>query len=215
MNLSLRVGDELDAVGSNRALLAALAGAEPRWLDQVHGARAVAAEMIQAFDVLQKADASYTDVPGVVCAVLVADCLPILICDDLGTQVAVVHAGWRGLAEGVVENSVHAFGAASTRLMAYLGPCIGPTAFEVGADVRAAYCDRDAAASAAFVDYRAGKWLCDLPLLARQRLGKLGIDRVYGGTRCTYRESQHFYSYRREPATGRMAALIWLKAHAR
>jgi YfiH family protein len=140
--------------------------------------------------------------------------MPVLFTDAAGTAVAVAHAGWRGLAAGVLENTVDALPIAPDALMAYLGPAIGPGAFEVGEDVRAAFCDLDAAAAAAFAPLRAGKWLADLFRLGRMRLARCGVTRVHGGGLCTYSNPDRFYSHRRNPATGRMAALIWIGERA-
>jgi YfiH family protein len=142
--------------------------------------------------------------------VKIADCMPVLITDTAGTAVAVAHAGWRGLAAGVVENTVAALGVAPDTLLAYLGPAIGPGAFEVGDEVRAAFCKVDAAAEEAFRPLRPGKWLANLFRLGRQRLARCGVMQVYGGGLCTYSNPERFYSHRRNPTTGRMAALVWI-----
>lgn len=179
---------------------------EPVWLSQVHGTRCVEAE---ASAPGVEADASVARTPGVVCAVLSADCLPILLCDEAGCAVGAVHAGWRGLAAGVLEAAVAAMAIPGERLLAWLGPAIGPTAFEVGDEVRAAFVTDDPAAADAFVAGRPGKWGCDLYALARRRLRARGVERVFGGRFCTFSEAGRFYSYRREGVTGRMASLIW------
>jgi hypothetical protein len=204
-NLAHHVGDQKSAVAARLALRAHLP-AEPAWLTQVHGTRCVEAEGVES---ATEADASTTRTPGVVCAVLTADCLPILLCDDTGTVVAAAHAGWRGLVSGVVESTVAAMAVPGERLLAWLGPAIGPTAFEVGDEVRAAFVSIDAGAGDAFVAQPNGKWLCDLYALARRRLAAMGVTRVSGGDRCTFTETHAFYSYRRERETGRMASLIW------
>jgi polyphenol oxidase len=206
-NFADHVGDAASAVAVRRAGLSAHLPAEPRWLRQVHGIRCVDAETAATG---VEADASFARSAGVVCAVMTADCLPLLLCDDSGTVVAAAHAGWRGLAGGVLESTVAAIGVPGERLMAWLGPAIGPTAFEVGAEVRAAFVDWHASAAAAFVARVDGKWLCDLYALARLRLAAQGVTRVFGGDRCTFTEAETFYSYRREGATGRMASAIWL-----
>ncbi len=162
-----------------------------------------------------EADAAFTHRPGVVCAVKIADCMPVLVCDRAGTRVGIAHAGWRGLSAGVIERTVEALAAPSDTLIAYLGPAIGPDAFEVGDDVRSAFCATDAEAEAAFRPRRAGKWLADLFTLARLRLARRGIRDVYGGGLCTYSDPTRFYSHRRNPITGRMAAFIWLDAESR
>jgi polyphenol oxidase len=205
-NVAHHVGDQKSAVVARLALRSQLP-AEPAWLTQVHGTHCVAADSVKPNT---EADASMTRTPGVVCAVLTADCLPVLLCDEAGTVVAAAHAGWRGLQAGVVEATVKEMAVPPEGLMAWLGPAIGPLAFEVGDEVRVAFVVADAGAAAAFVARPNGKWLCDLYALARQRLTCLGITRVSGGDRCTYSEQEYFFSYRREHETGRMASLIWL-----
>lgn len=205
-NVAHHVGDQKSAVAARLALRSHLP-AEPAWLTQIHGTRCVAAESAKHDT---EADASTTRAPGVVCAVLTADCLPVLLCDEAGAVVAAAHAGWRGLQAGVVESTVSAMGVPGERLLAWFGPAIGPSAFEVGDEVRAAFVDADAGAAAAFVARPNGKWLCDLYALARRRLARLGVTRVFGGDRCTFSERGHFFSFRRERETGRMASLIWL-----
>ena len=149
--------------------------------------------------------------PGSVCAIMTADCLPALLCDREGTVVGAAHAGWRGLAAGVIESTVAAMAEPATNLLAWLGPAIGPRAFEVGDEVRAAFISRDAAASSAFRAHGEGKWLCDIYLLARQRLNALGVRRVAGADFCTVGDEARFFSYRRDGVTGRMASCIWLE----
>jgi polyphenol oxidase len=210
-NLGDHVGDDVAAVAANRARLRLHLPAEPLWLKQVHGARCVVAEEAVAG---VEADASVSFRPGTVCAVLTADCLPLLLCDAGGTVVAAAHAGWRGLAAGVIEGTVAAMRRPPGEILAWLGPAIGPAAFEVGEEVRAAFVAHDAAAACAFVPHGAGKWLCDIYELARQRLAALGVRRVAGGNLCTVSDADRFYSYRRDGATGRMASLIWLDGEA-
>lgn len=205
-NLGLRTGDDPQAVAANRALLRELLPQEPRWLKQVHGARVVAADSITA---PSEADASVARVPGTVCAIMIADCLPVLLTDRSGRMVAAAHAGWRGLAAGVVEATVRAMEVAPGEVLAYLGPCIGPGAFEVGADVYESFIKNDPIAQSAFRPLHPGKWLADLPELTRQALARAGVSLVYGEPQCTYADSGRFFSYRRDRATGRMAALIW------
>lgn len=207
LNLAGHVGDSPVAVAANRQELRRLLPAMPLWLNQVHGTRCVPADA--AWQGIE-ADASATQVPGVVCAVLTADCLPVLLCDDAGTAVAAVHAGWRGLAAGVIEAAVGAMGVPAPRLLAWLGPAIGPDAYEVGAEVKAAFTGQDPGAAAAFRAH-GDKWLCDLYTLARRRLAAIGVERIFGGGLCTFHEPERFYSYRRDGHTGRMASLIWLK----
>lgn len=209
LNLGDHVGDTPTAVAANRARLRACLPAEPLWLRQVHGARCVDAA---AASPGVAADAAFTRTPGVVCAVLTADCLPVLLCDVDATAAAAAHAGWRGLAAGVVEATIAAMGVPGERLMAWLGPAIGPQSFEVGAEVRAAFLAHSAQAASAFVARPDGKWWCDIYALTVQRLKALGVCRIAGADFCTVREPQRFFSYRRDGTTGRMASLIWLDA---
>ena len=207
-NLGDHVGDDPQAVARNRALLRRELPAEPLWLKQVHGTRCVDAALAAPGT---EADASVTRERGVVCAVLVADCLPVLLCDDEASVVGVAHAGWRGLAAGVIEATVAAMALPGERLMAWLGPAIGPRAFEVGNEVRECFLAVDAAAAAAFVAAPGGKWLCDIALLARQRLSALGIRRIAGADSCSVADPSRYFSYRRDGITGRMASLVWLE----
>ena len=210
LNLGDHVADDGAAVNENRLRLqqALALPSSPKWLTQVHGIECVdaASSAIGA-----KADASFTTQAGIVSTVLTADCLPVLLCDKQGTTVAAVHAGWRGLAAGVIESTIAAMGEAR-ELMAWLGPAIGPQQFEVGDEVRAAFIARDAAAVDAFAPVRAGHWLADLYQLARIVLEKQGVSKVYGGEWCTVSRPEDFYSYRRDGVTGRMATLIWMNA---
>lgn len=205
-NLGLRCGDDAASVAANRAQLRALLPQAPKWLHQVHGAAVADADRLR--DEVD-ADASVARAAGTVCAVMIADCMPVLLCDEAGTVVAAAHAGWRGLAGGVLENTVRAMDVPPARLLAWLGPAIGPAAFEVGADVRDAFLAADAGAAAAFAPHAPGKWLADLFALGRRRLAACGVARVYGGGLCTVAGPQRFYSYRRDRDTGRMAALVW------
>jgi len=207
-NLGAHVGDERPAVAANRALLRRELPAEPLWLAQVHGAHCVDAALAAPG---VEADASFSRQRGVVCAVLVADCLPVLFCDERATVVGIAHAGWRGLAAGVIEATVAAMGEPGARLMAWLGPAIGPQAFEVGGEVRDAFIARDQQAASAFAAVAGGKWLCDIYGLARQRLNAIGIGRIAGADCCTMRDAERFFSYRRDGVTGRMASLVWLE----
>lgn len=209
LNLGLKTGDDPAAVAANRARIRALLPQEPRWLLQVHGPRVVDAD---AATDAPPADAAVAREPGTVCAIMIADCVPVLFADCSGSLVAAAHAGWRGLAGGVIENTVatlNAAGATSDTLLAYIGPGIGPQAFEVGADVRDAFLARHADAEAAFRPHGQGKWLADLFLLTRQALARAGISSVHGGGLCTVSDAGRFYSYRRDRTTGRMAAFIW------
>jgi len=208
-NLGLQTGDDPQAVAQNRARLRGLLPQDPKWLKQVHGTAVVDADTLTT---TPDADASVARLPGTVCAIMIADCMPVLLCDERGTLVAATHAGWRGLAGGVIENTVErlvAAGAATENLLAYLGPAIGPSAFEVGADVYSAFVARDPLAALAFRPRDSGKWLACLFTLAQQALRRAGVSRVHGGGLCTYSDSRRFFSYRRDKTTGRMAALIW------
>ncbi|MEW6164917.1 MAG: peptidoglycan editing factor PgeF [Pseudomonadota bacterium] len=206
LNLGDHVGDDPAAVAENRRRLRELLPAEPVWLRQVHGTRCVDAATAGPD---AEADAACARQSGVVCAVLTADCLPMLLCDTAGTVVAAAHAGWRGLAAGIVESTVAAMSVPGERLLAWLGPAIGPENFEVGPEVRASFMAHDPAAAAAFIPH-GGKWRCDLHALARLRLAALGVHRVAGADFCTVRDRERFYSYRRDGATGRMASGIYL-----
>jgi hypothetical protein len=190
LNLGGRVGDEPRAVAENRARVRALVPEEPRWLHQVHGTHVIQAE--QVIDE-PDADAAYTAAVRVVCAVQVADCLPVLFCDRDGTRVAVAHAGWRGLSAGVLEQTVAALGAPVTGLLAWLGPAIGPRAFEVGPDVLAAFAGASSVHAAFAPTGRPGKWLADLFALARERLAAIGVSEVFGGDLCTFSEPGRFF----------------------
>jgi len=208
LNLATHVGDDPGHVSANRQLLLdelGLAGL-PAWLTQVHGTRVC--DLPGSGDC--EADAATTTTPGEVCVVMTADCLPVLFTDTRGKRVAAAHAGWRGLAAGVLEASIAAFDD-PYEVMAWLGPAIGPESFEVGEEVRQAFVDRDAGAAAAFVQNRPGHWLADIYALARLRLAAAGVEAVYGGGFCTYRDAERFYSFRRDPITGRMASLIWMQ----
>lgn len=211
MNLGLGSGDAALVVAANRALLRAILPADPRWLRQVHGSRVVDAATV---DGIVEADASVTDQPGTVAAVMVADCMPVLLADEHGRCVGVAHAGWRGLAAGILQATVRAMrerlGEPDARLIAYLGPAIGPDHFEVGSDVLLAMTSGLAGAEAAFVPAGAGKYHADLFALGRMALGAVGVDDVGGGDVCTYCDADRFYSHRRDRVTGRQAALIWI-----
>jgi len=211
LNLAGHVGDDPAAVAANRRLLreALRLPAEPLWLEQVHGTAVV--EAAQAACECQ-ADASIATRPGTVCVVMTADCLPLLLCDRAGTRVAAVHAGWRGLNAGVIEATVERLGVVPDSLLVWLGPAIGPAAFEVGDEVRSAFVAHDPAAAAAFKPSPGGRWLADLYALARQRLAGCGVTAVYGGGLCTYSDATRFYSYRRDGVTGRMASLVWCES---
>lgn len=209
-NLAHYVGDDADAVADNRALLgqAAKLPEAPRWLNQVHGTTVVSAAATAAGQA--DADGVVADQPRTVCAVLTADCLPVLLCDRAGTRVAAAHAGWRGLAAGILEATIDALGTPEKRLLAWLGPAISAHHFEVGAEVREIFVKCDHRAATAFSQAQKGHWWADLYELARQRLAALGVHDVYGGEFCTYQDVRRFYSVRRDGVTGRMASVIWL-----
>lgn len=213
LNLAAHVGDARAAVETNRLRLrqALALPASPCWLRQVHGTHVQRLPPPAAGAMEPGADAAWTSETGVVCAVLTADCLPLLLCDAAGTCVAAVHAGWRGLAAGIIERCVAALPVPPARLLAWLGPAIGPDAFEIGAEVRERFVGQDPAAADAFrPGSRAGKYLGDLYALARLRLGAAGVRSVHGGGFCTVGQPQCFYSYRRDGRCGRMATLVWL-----
>lgn len=209
LNLGAHVGDDEQAVACNRQLLVAAAGLPqmPLWLEQVHGTRVLTLDGQPPEDL--RADAVYSNTAGQVCAVMTADCLPVLFVSRTGDEVAAAHAGWRGLCHGVLENTVECFAAAPGDIMAWFGPAIGPRQFEVGPEVRSEFMSVDPAAIAAFSPY-GEKFLADIYLLARQRLQNAGIFAIYGGERCTMSEMSHFFSYRRDGTTGRLASLIWV-----
>lgn len=221
MNVGIAVGDSLDAVAANRALLAEASGARPVFLRQVHGARVVRVGHIDAVEAapVHEADACVTTEPGIACIVQAADCLPVLLAAPEGRAVGAAHAGWRGLAGGVVEAAVAqlcaAAGCTPDELDAWLGACIGPGAFEVGVDVLHAFgIDPSTAASdpdRRFAALSPGKWLADLPGLARDRLRASGVERIGGGRWCTVTDRSRFFSYRRDGVTGRMAAAVWIE----
>lgn len=199
-------GDAKDAAVRRR--LRERLPAEPRWLRQVHGTKVVDAG---AGNGEPEADACVARSAGVVCAVLAADCMPVLVADRAGRAVGAAHAGWRGLAHGVIERTLDALGGEPGEVLAWLGPAIGAQVYEVGDEVRAVFLAHDAAAGSAFRATRPGHWLLDLSAIARQRLAARGVARVFGGGLCTYSDPARFFSFRRERSAGRMAALIWLE----
>lgn len=209
LNLSTSTGDHREAVAANISLLRHAAGLPhaPAWPRQVHGTRAVDAALL---DGTPEADAVFTNEAGRVCSVRTADCLPVLLCDREGTCVAAAHAGWRGLAAGVLERAVTCLPASPERVMAWLGPAIGPLAFEVGEEVRGAFLDADPGAASCFQPSPAGRWLADLYALARRRLNRAGVPLVHGGGLCTHDDARLFFSYRRDGLTGRLASGIWI-----
>jgi YfiH family protein len=212
LNLGLGSGEDPQLVEGNRQRLASFLGIELGWLDQVHGCRVVQLGKpgAGAANRIEQADASWTDVRRLGLAVLVADCLPVLFADRGASVVAAAHAGWRGLAAGVLEATVRALPVSPDHLLAYLGPAIGPRDFEVGHDVFSAFVSQDARAASAFKAGRPGKWYGDLAQLARLRLEPLGVT-VFSETASTYADPERYYSFRRDKVTGRMAALIWLE----
>lgn len=211
LNLGYHVDDERTCVSENRRRLVDTLNLpqEPAWLRQVHGNTVVDASAIEG---QVEADAAYADKKDVVCAIMTADCLPVLLCDQAGTQVAAAHAGWRGLVKGVIAETVKALPAEPADLLAWLGPAIGPEVFEVGPEVRTAFLELDSANSVCFKPSPAGHWLADIYELARRQLKSLDVTAIYGGDWCTYSQPEQFYSYRRDGSSGRMASLIWCQS---
>lgn len=208
LNLGDHVGDDINSVQKNRELLSAsLSIPQPVWLKQVHGINVV--QNVEGSQVVE-ADAIVSQKKNDVCAVLTADCLPLLFCNQQATTVAAAHAGWRGLANGVIEATVNAMQQPSQELMVWLGPAIGPECFEVGQDVFDAFVSHDKMSASAFTKTDESHYLADIYRLARLRLKRLGIDKVFGGGLCTYSDEERFYSFRRNPKTGRMASMIWI-----
>lgn len=210
LNLGAHVNDDGIAVAKNRQLLSPYLPSEPVWVNQIHGTEVIDAAKSGCLD---NADASYTTQKNVVCVTMTADCLPVLLCDKAGTVVAAAHAGWRGLCDGVIEAAIKKMPAQPSNILVWLGPAIGPDAFEVGDDVREQFMQKDSQAALAFKPH-GGKWLCDMYLIAKQRLNHLGVTQIYGGSVnedfCTYTDEARFFSFRRDNLTGRMASLIWL-----
>lgn len=192
---------------TQEAELRALLPGEPAWLRQVHGTRVVDLDQPA---VNPEGDAATTRMPNRVCAIKVADCMPVLLADENGGVIGAAHAGWRGLGAGVLEATIAAMHLPGKKIIAWLGPAIGPKVYEVGDEVRAAFVERDRAAEAAFTPTRPGHWLLDLYQVARQRLRARGVERIFGGGYCTYSDAERFYSYRRDGTSGRMAAYVWL-----
>ena len=209
LNLGVHVGDNPETVTANRQRLvkALCLSNEPVWLNQIHGCDVA---MLPA-EVGTDADAAWANEADSVCVVMTADCLPVLICNAAGTEVAAVHAGWRGLCDGVIESAIKRFTSPAEELMVWLGPAIGPTAFEVGGEVRDAFMAHDQQAESAFVAGQGDKWIADIFALARMRLQHMGVKGVYGGGICTYSDEERFFSYRRDGVTGRMATMIWIE----
>jgi YfiH family protein len=207
LNLSARVGDDTQCVARNRAILRACLPAEPAWVKQVHGTGVIEAARATPEG---EADGIVTQDPGTVCAVMTADCLPVLFSDRAGKCIGIAHAGWRGLAAGVLENVIRTMDAPPQNLIAYIGPGIGARRYEVGEDVHRAFVDTDPAAATSFAPRQNGTYLVDLYEIARQRLRAAGVAEVHGGEFCTASE-ERFFSFRRDRTTGRMASLIWLE----
>lgn len=214
LNLGFNTGDDPENVAANRRRLRARLGLieAPFWLRQVHGNDVVRAEKVPGEP--PAADAAWSAMPGLACAVLTADCLPVLLCDRKGTRVAAVHGGWRSLAANILERTVKATGGEPSELMAWLGPAIGPAAFEVGPEVRAMFVERWPETVAAFRPGEGDRWFCDIYSIARTQLQAHGVTQVFGGDCCTVADPDRFYSYRRDGETGRMASLVWLDAPA-
>lgn len=206
LNFGLHVKDNPIHVVQNRQLLNQFLPSEPVWLNQTHGLNVIDAANTSC---VLDADAAYATRKNVVCVTMTADCLPLLLCDTAGSVVAAVHAGWRGLCDGIIEATVAKLPAKPSDLMAWLGPAIGPNVFEVGGEVRAQFIAKDAKAELAFKPH-GDKFLGDLYQIATQRLNKLGVTQIYGGGECTYTDKERFFSFRRDGVTGRMATLIWL-----
>lgn len=206
LNLATHVNDDPELVRQNRRIIKSRLNlpSEPIWLHQTHSNVAI---KITATSVPLHGDASYTDQADVVCAVMTADCLPLLICAADGNEIAAIHAGWRGLLDGIIDNTINAL--QSRDVLVWLGPAIGPGCFEVGGEVRSAYLKKSSDYTYAFKKHKQGKWLADIYQLARINLSALGISKVYGGHFCTVTDHERFYSYRRDKDTGRMATLIW------
>lgn len=213
-NLGSRCGDDPAAVASNRGALVDLAKmpAAPVWLRQVHGTAVHRPSGAGPGPVEPEADAAVSDLPGVVLAVLTADCLPVLLCSARGDEVAAAHAGWRGLAAGVLEETVHAMATPASHLMAWLGPAAGPKNYEIGEEVFEAFVTKDSSATGAFVATLSGHWRVDLYALARQRLSAAGLlpTHIHGSGCCTISDPGRFYSHRRDGRSGRMASVIWI-----
>lgn len=210
LNLGLHVNDNAEHVLTNRALLKGEVGlaVEPLWLEQVHSTDVV--KLSQPTADVPVADGSWTDIPELACVVMTADCLPVLMTDQQGSFVAAVHAGWRGLCDGILQQAIMQVPANCQDLLVWLGPAIGPTAFQVGSEVRDAFIQQNSHFTPAFTADEEGKWKADLYQLARLVLAELGVCHVYGGEHCTFSETDTFFSYRKEGVTGRMASLIYL-----
>lgn len=210
MNLGLSSGDEAADVARNRAIVRRVLPGDPAWLAQVHGTDVADLDAPRGED-RPRADASVTSTPGRVPVVLTADCMPLFVCDKAGRRVAVAHAGWRGMSAGVIERTVGAIGADPGEVLAWMGPAIGPDAFEVGPEVKEAFEGVDPGCASAFVPGKPGKFMADLYALARRRLARAGVREIHGGGFCTFHEPGRFFSYRRVQKSGRMGAFIWIE----
>lgn len=218
LNLGAHVQDDPIAVAKNRQLLSPYLPSEPVWVNQVHGTEVIDAATSTC---LQTADASFSTKVNVVCVTMTADCLPVLLCDIKGRVVAAVHAGWRGLCDGVIEAAVQKMQVPADEVLVWLGPAIGPNAFEVGGDVREQFIAKDSQSSQAFklleTSTSGDKWLANLYRIAQQRLNRIGVTAIYGAgvneDFCTYTDQARFFSFRRDNITGRMASMIWMESH--
>jgi YfiH family protein len=210
MNLGRHSGDDPARVDANRLIVREHVPETPRWMAQSHGTAVADLDRL-ADGQVPKADAAVLGSPGRVGVVLTADCMPLFLCDAAGRRAGVAHAGWRGMAAGVIEKTVQAIGGRPSQVMAWMGPTIGPDAFEVGAEVRAAFLAVDPAAESAFKPHARGKFTADLYELARQRLARAGVTQISGGGFCTYSQAAQFFSYRREKQSGRMGGFIWMQ----
>ena len=210
-NLATHVNDDIDLVNSNRELLDKFLPSSPHWLNQTHSV-----DVIELPSATFNADASYTRDKNTVCIVQTADCLPLLVTNKKGTIVAAIHAGWRGLLNGVIENTIHKMNMSPNELLVWLGPAIGQKHFEVGADVKNHFCEKDKKAEKAFRAISDQKWLVDIYYLAKMRLKSSGVTDIYGGSvtddYCTFANELDYFSYRRDGETGRMASLIWIES---
>ncbi len=213
MNLGDHVGDDTVTVVRNRAALVAKLNLpnEPYWLKQVHRHKII--KVCDGLSAVPEADGSFSRQPEQVCAVLTADCLPILFSDKAGTTVAAIHAGWRGLASGIIDAALEVLGVSYDSLLVWLGPAIGPAKFEVGDDVKAIFATKAYNTAPAFRSKTTNKWLLDIYELARCHLSYYGVKNIYGGDQCTYSQSDQYFSYRRDGLTGRMVSLIWIAAN--
>jgi len=205
-NLATHVGDELEAVEQNRRLL--ILPNAPQWLEQVHNTTTVS---LPCEDDIPEADASYTLQKNIVCAVMTADCLPVLMTDKEGSCVAAIHAGWRGLCDGIIEVTIEKLPAVPEDLLVWLGPAIGPDVYEIGEEVYDAFTKNDNEAKRSFTSTSEQHWLFNIYHLAKLRLNRVGVDHIYGGEHCTVTEKEDFFSYRRDDVTGRMASMIWIE----